>query len=77
MFRYPAPAWSNHTHGVGELPSWSDIIVKLGRWRCRSAISGITGKAFDVRDGREIIIPRLDTHEVVLAELATQCSKEK
>jgi hypothetical protein len=70
MFRYPAPMWSNYTHNVGELPVWSDLVVRLAGWHCRRAESGVTGSAFVVTGGHEIRIPRLASHEVVLAEVA-------
>ena len=70
MFGYASPMWGNYTHCVGELPVWTGIVVRLNAWRCRGAVSGINGTAFHVRDGREVLVPRLETHEVLLLDVS-------
>lgn len=69
VYRYPAPSRSNYIHAPGEIAPLSNLTICLNGMRCRTAVSGLTGKALRVtRNGARIRIPRLETHEVVIIE---------
>jgi hypothetical protein len=65
-YRYPTPARSNFLHAVGEVIPVSNIRIRLNGLRCRSAVSGITGKPLKVSSGATIRVPRVKIYEVAL-----------
>jgi hypothetical protein len=67
VYRYKtSPSGANYEHAVGEVVPVSNIRIRLAGRRCRSAVSGITGRSLKVVGGTIIRVPKIKMFEVAL-----------
>lgn len=66
VYRYPQPNKASHMHAVGEVVPIHNLSIHLAGIHVQSAISGVSGKAFTVVNGTQVLIPELELHDVVL-----------
>ena len=69
LYRYPQPAQANYLHAVGEVVPVHNLVIQVAGVRVKSACSGLSGQTFKVEDGRRVLIPELELHDVVILSM--------
>ena len=65
-YRYPNPPASRQLGPPGEVVPVGPLTIQIQKGSVLSARSGVSGQEFDVRDKREITVPRLELHDVIV-----------
>jgi hypothetical protein len=65
-YRYPNPPQSRQLGLPGEVIPVGPLTIQVNKGSVLAARSGLSGQAFEVRDGRTITVSRLELHDVVV-----------